>query len=80
MKSAKVSGQLLLRESADPYVSEAKVLLKSGNWSDSEAVEKTKLRLNFKQILGYHQWHRTRFGSISELRSRLNILMHTENY
>ena len=50
MKSGKVSGQLLLRESADPYVSEAKVLLISGNWSTSEMVEKAKKRLNFKQI------------------------------
>ena len=64
-KSAKVSGQLLLQESADPYVSEAKVLLKSGNWSASEAVEEAKKRLNFKQILGYHQCHRAGFGSIS---------------
>ena len=52
MKSGKVSGQLLIRESADPYVSEAKVLLKSGNWSASEMVEKAEKRLNFKQILG----------------------------
>ena len=56
MKSVKVSGQLLARESTDPYVSEAKVLLKSGNWSASEAVEMAEKRLNFKQILGYHQW------------------------
>ena len=55
MKSVKVSGQLLPRESTDPYVSEAKVLLKSGNWSASEAVEMAEKRLNFKQILGYHQ-------------------------
>ena len=65
MKSTKVSGQLLLQESADPYVSEAKVSLKSGNWSASEDVEEAKKRLNFKQILGYHQCHRTGFGSIS---------------
>ena len=65
MKSAKVSGQLLLRESADPYVSKAKVLFKSGNWSASEAVKKAEKRLNFKQVLGYHQWHRKGFGSIS---------------
>ena len=54
MKSGKVSGQLLLQESANPYVSEAKVLLKSGNWSAAEAVEEAKKRLNFKQVLGYH--------------------------
>ena len=65
MKSTKVSGQLLLQESADPYVSEAKVSLKSGNWSASEDVEEAKKGLNFKQILGYHQCHRTGFGSIS---------------
>ena len=31
VKSAKISGQLLLQKSADPYVSEAKVLLKTSN-------------------------------------------------
>ena len=65
MKSAKASSQLLLPESADPYVSEAKVLLESGNWSASEVVEEAEKRLNFKQILGYHQCHRAGFGSIS---------------
>ena len=65
MKSAKVSGQVLLRESADPYLSEANVLLKSGNWSASEAVEEAKKILNFKQILVYHQCHRAGFGLIS---------------
>ena len=39
IKSAKVSDQLLLRESEESFVSEAKVLLKSGNFSASEAVE-----------------------------------------
>ena len=48
MKSGKVSSQLLLQESADPYVSEAKVLLKSGNWSASEAVEEAKFQANFR--------------------------------
>ena len=65
MKSAKVSGQLLLRESADHSVSEARVLLKSGNWSASEWVEEAEKRLNFKQILGYYQCHRAGFASIS---------------
>ena len=65
MKSAKVSSQLLLRGSADPYVSEAKVLPKSGNWSASEVAEQAEKKLNFKQILGYHQCHRAGFGSIS---------------
>ena len=65
MMSAKVSGPLIVREFADPYVSEATVLLKSGNWSASEAVQKAEKRLNFKQVLGYHQRHRTGFGSIS---------------
>ena len=65
MKSAKVSSQLLLREPADPYVSEAKVLLKSGNWSASEVVEEAEKRLNFKQILGHPQCRRAGFSSIS---------------
>ena len=54
-----------LRESADPYVSEAKVLFKEGNWSASKAVEEAEERLNFNQILGYHQCYRAGFGSIS---------------
>ena len=77
MKSAKVSGQLLLQESADPYVSEARVLLKSDNCSASEVVEEAEKRLNFKQILGYRQCHRAGYLF---LRSHLNILTHTENY
>ena len=67
MKSAKVSGQALLRESVDPCVSEANDLLKSGNCLASEVVEQTEKRLSFKQVLGYCQSHRAGFGSISIL-------------
>ena len=65
LKSAKVSDQLLLWDSADPCVSEGKVLLKSGNCSASEVLEKTKKRSSLKQILGYHQSERAGFGSTS---------------
>ena len=65
LKLAKVSGQLLLQESADPVVSKVKALLKSGNWLPSQAADEAKKRLSFKQIVGYHQHHRTGFGSIS---------------
>ena len=65
LKPGKFSGQLLLRGCADPCVSEAKVLLKSGNWLVSEVVEEVERRLCFKQSLGYHQSHRADFRSVS---------------
>ena len=63
--SAKVCGQVLLWESADPCVSETEGLLKSGNWLASEAIEQTKKRLNFKSVLGYHKSLRAEFGLLS---------------
>ena len=64
-KSAKISGQLLLQESADPWVSGAGISLKSGKWLASDAIKDAKKRLCFQHILGYHQSHRAGFGTIS---------------
>ena len=64
LKSAKVSCHLLLRESKDPYVAEANVKLKTGNWDVSNAVSEAESHIDFKKILGYHQHHRAGFGSI----------------
>ena len=65
LKSAKVSGQLLLNESVDPYVSSSNVSLSAGNLNIPEVVNAAENKLNFKNILGYHQSHRAGFGSLS---------------
>ena len=62
---AKISGHLLLRDSADEFVSEANIDLKSGNWNDADDVAKAESALEFKKILGYHQTNRAGFGSFS---------------
>ena len=58
LKSSKVSGHLLLRESKDPFVAEANVKLKSGKWDVSGAVSDAENHIDFKKVLGYHQQHR----------------------
>ena len=64
-KSSKVSGQLLLRDSKDPFVSKADIPLKAGKWEPKEAVNKAEQTLAFNKILGYHQSHRAGFGALS---------------
>ena len=65
LKSAKVSAQLLLRESSDPYVSESNISLSAGKLKISEVVQTAENFLDFKSIIGYHQSHRAGFGSLS---------------
>ena len=65
MKSAKVSGQLLLRDSADPVVSSANIDVTSGKWSALNNVTEAENNLHLKEILGYHQSNRAGFGSFS---------------
>ena len=65
LKAAKVSGHLLLRDSADEYVSGADIELKSGKWNVSDNVKEAEEILDFKRILGYHQTNRAGFGSVS---------------
>ena len=64
-KAAKVSGHLLLRESADHYVSDAKIQLQSGKWKVSNDIKEAEDLLHFKKVLGYHQTNRAGFGSFS---------------
>ena len=64
-KSAKVSGQLLLRDSSDPVIADANISLKAGKWQVKNAVDLAENNLEFNKILGYHQNHRAGFGSLS---------------
>ena len=64
-KAAKVSGHLLLRESADKFVSEANINLQCGKWHVSDEVKRAEELIEFKKILGYHQTNRAGFGSFS---------------
>ena len=63
LKSSKVSGHLLLRDSKDPCVSSDIPSLKAGNWSVDKAVLTAERKLEFQEILGYHQSNRAGFGS-----------------
>ena len=51
LKSSKVSGQLLLRDSLDS----ANIEITAGKWSGSEAVKDAQSRLEFEKILRYCQ-------------------------
>ena len=53
MKSAKVSGHLLLRKSSDQCVSGTNIDLKSGKWKVPDAVREAESTLEFKKIIGY---------------------------
>ena len=64
MKSSKVSGFLLLRDSADEAISSSNFSLETGSWDVAEAVTAAESRLEFQKVLGYHQTNRAGFGSI----------------
>ena len=64
LKSSKVSGQLLLRDSADPCVSNVNIKLNSGKWTANDAINNAEAKLEFKKILGYHQSNRAGLGSV----------------
>ena len=66
LKSAKVSGHLLLRDSVDPAVAGNLPHLKVGKWSVKDAVIQGEEKLHFEQILGYHQTNKAGFGSIKK--------------
>ena len=57
-KSSKVSGQLHLRDSSDPFISDANVPLQAGKTAND-----AENQLEFNKILGYPQTHRAGFGS-----------------
>ena len=63
LKSTKVSGHLLLRESADKQISKSAPQLKCGFWDVAEAVVDAESRLEFQKVIGYHQTSRVGFGS-----------------
>ena len=62
-KLTKVSGHLLLRESADKQISKSASQLKCGFWDVAEAVVDAESRLEFQKVIGYHQTSRAGFGS-----------------
>ena len=64
LKSAKVSGHLLLRESSDTKISDSTCQLKSGHWKVAEDVVEAESKLEFQKVLGYHQSSKAGFGSI----------------
>ena len=63
MKSAKVSGFLLLRDSADESIASSNIDLSTGSWSVSDSVSDAEGRLNFRSVLGYHQTNKAGLGS-----------------
>ena len=66
LKAAKVSGHLLLRESADEFVASCNPALRSGFWNVAETVVTAESRLEFQKLLGYHQTNRAGFGSFHQ--------------
>ena len=66
LKPAKVSGHLLLRESADEFVASCNPALKSGFWNFVEAVVTAESWLEFQKVLGYHRTNRAGFGSFHQ--------------
>ncbi|XP_057316863.1 uncharacterized protein LOC130657891 [Hydractinia symbiolongicarpus] len=58
LKSAKISGHLLLRDSADLLVSDSPADLKAGHWKVDQTVKSAESQLEFKKILGFQQFGR----------------------
>ena len=66
MKAAKVSGHLLLRESADEFVAGRNPTLKAGFWNVADSVITAESKLEFQKLLGYHQSNKAGFGSFHQ--------------
>ena len=64
LKSAKVSGHLLLRDSTDPLVNSSVPKLKVGRWIVEDAVRQGEEKIEFERVLGYHQLNRAGLGSV----------------
>ena len=62
LKSSKISGHLLLRDSQDPLVSGNTPDLKSGSWNVKEAVNSAEAELHFRSIRGPLQLGRAGLG------------------
>ena len=52
-KSAKLSGQLIIWEPSDPFVSLGSVSLNAVKWDSTDDVANVETRLNFKKSMGY---------------------------
>ncbi|XP_057296267.1 uncharacterized protein LOC130625225 [Hydractinia symbiolongicarpus] len=65
LKSAKISGHLLLPDSADPLVSDSPPDLKAGHWRVDQTAKSAESQLEFKKILGSHQFGRAGLGLVS---------------
>ena len=63
IKSTKVSGHLLLKDSADKQISESSSQLKCGFWDVTETFVDAECRLEFHKVMGYHETSRVGFGS-----------------
>ena len=63
LKSTKISGHLLLRESADKKNSESTSQLNCGFWDIIEADVDAESRLEFQKVTGHHQPSKAGFGS-----------------
>ena len=64
LKSSKISGYLLLRDSKDRLVSSISPSLKSGHWKATSATQITEAELNFHKIRGPLHLSRSVLGSV----------------
>ena len=62
MKSSKISGHLLLRDSNDPVVSASNPVIKTGNWKVGSATSIAEAEMAFQQIQGPRQMGRNGLG------------------
>ena len=62
LKAAKVSGNLLLRDSSDPLVNTSVPHLKVGEWKVEDVVKQGEDKIEFEKVLGYHQHNHVGLG------------------
>ena len=62
LKSAKISGHLLLRDSKDPLVSSTQPVLKAGRWSVGKAVHIAEPEVHVKAMMGPSQFGKAGLG------------------
>ena len=62
LKSAKISGHLLLRDSKDPLVSSTPPALKAGRWSVGKAVQIAESEVRVKAMMGPPQFGKAGLG------------------
>ena len=67
LKSSKISGHLLLRDSKDPLVSSVSPSLKSGHWKATSATQITEAELNFCKIRGPLHLGRSGLGNVKPI-------------